>query len=40
MSQDIAPAVFTPNTDAVDKLVISALIPTDWRTAGFQYQFR
>jgi hypothetical protein len=27
MSQDIVPAVSTPDTEAADKLVISALIP-------------
>jgi hypothetical protein len=40
MSPDIAPAVFTPDTGAADKLVVSALIPTGRPTIGFQYQCR
>src|SRR5690554_6091851 len=40
MSPDIAPAVFTPDTGAADKLVFSALIPNGRPTIGFQYQFR
>ena len=38
MSPDIVPAVFTPDTGTVDKLVISVLIPIDRPTIGFQYQ--
>ena len=40
MSPDIAPAVFTPDTGAVDKLVISALIPIGRPSIGSQYQCR
>jgi hypothetical protein len=38
MSPNIVPAVFTPDTDAVNKLVISALIPTYRPTIGAQYR--
>ena len=40
MSPGISPAVFTPDTDAADKLVISALIPMYRQTIGFQYRIR
>jgi len=40
MSPSIVPAVFTPDTDAVNKLVSSALIPTYRPTIGFQYHIR
>ena len=39
MSLDIAPAVFTPDTGAADKLVVSALIPIGRPSIGFQYRF-
>jgi len=39
MSPDIAPAVFTPDTGAADKLVVSALIPTASPSIGSQYQY-
>jgi len=40
MSPNIVPAVFTPDTDAVNKLVISALIPMYRPTIGSQYRIR
>ena len=40
MSPGIGPAVFTPDTGAADKLVISALIPTYSPAIGFQYRIR
>jgi len=39
MSPDIAPAVFTPDTGAANKLVVSALVPTASQSIGFQYQY-
>jgi hypothetical protein len=39
MSPDIAPAVFTPDTGAADKLVVSALIPIGRPSIGSQYQY-
>jgi len=38
MSPDIVPVLFTPDTDTVNKLVISVLIPTGRPTIGSQYQ--
>ena len=40
MSPGIGPAVFTPDTGAADKLVISALVPTYSPAIGFQYRIR
>jgi len=40
MSPDIVPAVFTPDTDTVDKLVISVLFPMYRPTIGSQYRIR
>jgi len=40
MSPDIAPAVFTPDTDAVGKLVASALVPIASPSIGSQYLCR
>ena len=40
MSPDIAPAVFTPDTGAADKLVVSALIPIGRPSIGSQYHCR
>ena len=40
MSPDIVPAVFTPDTDTVNKLVFSVLIPMYRPTIGSQYRIR
>lgn len=38
MSPNIVPAVFTPDTDAANKLVISALVPMSSPPIGSQYR--